>query len=536
MFSEGEDVLWRGPDGLLYLGVLVEIEDEDHLVRFGDGSEKKAKVGDLRRLGNIPNEVPRSAPPTPPPPILTPYDGMDVPFHVLQARKELPYDFENLIWDSNHERNIEEKYCYCGESGVWYKKMLQCQKCQQWFHQECIRNPNVSQLLFGDRFYEFVCTLCLGTSEEIVKRLDIGWVDSLHLILFHLMVYHRKEHHDLETAIIPLLKKKLKLLQSPSSVLKSSRIEPNYLENLLKANKSRFKCGSKSKSSGEKEKKRKFWTLVKLGPPLAPHNKIYQKDSSVIDVNFKSKQNNHHQINQKNSSNNLTNNFNLQQRRPALKTAENGKKGVVMLKITKKCFTKPLPKDPPLENWTTSLVENNGNGSGGSSSADCYSNSHSDGGGGGSGSGSSAWSFGSLDTFIPRPKNFLGPNNPFRTEVISSDSSSHHHVSEFGNSFMRPPILHHQHQQSSKRKRKWSPGPLGSAGSSPHSSISSLSSSESVANLPLLNNNKFDAIEDDTIEWKTSIVDPVKQLKWSINSYFEADHRIARGEKIPSHR
>ena len=98
---------------------------------------------------------------------------------------------------------------------------------------------------------------------------------------------------------------------------------------------------------------------------------------------------------------------------------------------------------------------------------------------------------------------------------------------------MRPPILHHQHhQQSSKRKRKWSPGPLGSAGSSPHSSISSLSSSESVANLPILNNNKFDAIEDDTIEWKTSIVDPVKQLKWSINSYFEADHRIARGEKF----
>ena len=408
--------------------------------------------------------------------------------------------------------------------------MLQCQKCQQWFHQECIRNPNVSQLLFGDRFFEFVCTLCLGTSEEIVKRLDIGWVDSLHLILFHLMVYHRKEHHDLETAIIPLLKKKLKLLQSsPSSVLKSSRIEPNYLENLLKSNKSRFKCGSKSKSSGNQ---RKFWTLVKLGPPLAPHNKIYQKDSSVIDVNFKSKQNNH----QKNSSNN-SNNFNLLQRRPAFKTAENGKIGVVKLKITKKCFTKPLPKDP-LDNWNNTLVENTGNGSGGSSSAsaDYHSNnSHTDHGSGSliSGSSSSPWSFGSLDTFIPRPKNFLGLNNPFRTEVVSgSDSGSN---SEFGNPFMRPPILHHHQQQSNKRKRKWSPGPLGSAGSSPHSSISSLSSSESVgsSNLPctLLNNNKFD-VEEDAIEWKTSIIDPVKQLKWSINSYFEADHRIARGEKF----
>ena len=105
-----------------------------------------------------------------------------------------------------------------------YKKMLQCQKCQQWFHQECIRNPDVAQLLMGDRFYEFVCTLCTGTSEEIVKRLNIGWVDSLHLILFNLIVSNRKEHHDLETAIIPLLRKKLKFLQCPSSVLKSSRL------------------------------------------------------------------------------------------------------------------------------------------------------------------------------------------------------------------------------------------------------------------------------------------------------------------------
>lgn len=129
MFIEGEDVLMRGSDGLLYLGVLVEVEEDEALVRFGDGTEKSAKFGDLRRLGCSSDDPPPppaedpmpsiSAPPTPPPPILTPYDGIDVPYHVLKARKELPYDFENLIWDANHERNIEEKYCYCGESGVW---------------------------------------------------------------------------------------------------------------------------------------------------------------------------------------------------------------------------------------------------------------------------------------------------------------------------------------------------------------------------------------------------------------------------------
>ena len=156
--------------------------------------------------------------------------------------------------------------------------MLQCQRCQQWFHQECIRNPKIPQLLWGDRFWNFVCTLCNGTTEEIVEKLPMGWVDALHLILFNLIVTNRKEHHDLETAIIPLFKKKLKLLQMSHSVsvLKSSRIEqPNFLESLLKANKSKFKCGSK---------RSKFWTLTKVGPPSVKSQKV-----SVVDMTFKIK-------------------------------------------------------------------------------------------------------------------------------------------------------------------------------------------------------------------------------------------------------
>ena len=162
MFTEGEDVLMRGSDGLMYFGVLVEVEELqfEALVRFGDGTEKTAKFSDLRRLGsglppeNIPvtppiksenvispkpaaitpsprtpiyTPSPRPSPraPTPPPPILSPYDDEKrLPFHVLQARRELPYDFDSLIWDANHERNIEEKYCYCGENGVWYVEIF----------------------------------------------------------------------------------------------------------------------------------------------------------------------------------------------------------------------------------------------------------------------------------------------------------------------------------------------------------------------------------------------------------------------------
>ena len=32
-----------------------------------------------------------------------------------------------------------------------YKRMLQCQDCLQWFHQECIRSLSY-QLMFGDRY------------------------------------------------------------------------------------------------------------------------------------------------------------------------------------------------------------------------------------------------------------------------------------------------------------------------------------------------------------------------------------------------
>ena len=397
--------------------------------------------------------------------------------------------------------------------------MLQCQKCQQWFHQECIRNPNVSQLLMGDRFYEFVCTLCTGTTEEILNRLPVGWVDALHLILFNLIVSNRKEHHDLDTAIIPLLKKKLKIFACPSSVLKSSRIEPNFIESLLKANKSKFKCGSKS------SKKTRYWTLVKVGPPLAPHNKIHQKDSSVIDVNFKSKQN-HNTANGSSSSNagsgGSQDQFNLHQRRPALKSAENGKS--VTLKLTKKSSFKNK-----FNSFKDSIHTANSK-----NFAKEFTNEA---------SRTNKWSLGTLDTFIPRPKDFLGLNNPFRTEVPVSDS-------DYASSFLRPPCL-------TKRKRKWSPPSLGSAGSSPHSSISSLSSASDHP--PSINNNKFEDVcgsgnisgnsscsESTNMDtWKnnnenssspSSSTSPtsssVKHLKWSINSYFEADSRIARGEKF----
>jgi len=527
MFTEGEDVLMRGSDGLMYFGVLVEVEELqfEALVRFGDGTEKTAKFSDLRRLGSglPPENIPVTPPiksenvispkpaaitpsprtpiytpspraPTPPPPILSPYDDEKrLPFHVLQARRELPYDFDSLIWDANHERNIEEKYCYCGENGVWYKKMLQCQKCLKWFHQECIRNPNVPQLLFGDRFWDFKCTLCTGTTEETVERLNIGWVDALHLILFHLIVSNRKEHHDLEKAIIPLLRKQLKILQpsNPSqgvSVLKSSRLQdPANIESLLKANKSRFKCGNSSKS------RCKWWTLCKVGPPLAPHNKD-QKDSSIVDVKFENQKNYsaaQQKINKNRSNQDLY-------RRPAVKTVPSIHNSSSRQKSSKNRTL--LRKKDSLDSL-----------------------------------GDSSDTSGSLETFIPRPKDFDGQNNPFRTGLFQDPP-----LPDFVT--FAPP------SRPSKRDRKrkyWSPPSLGSAGSSPHSSISSLScGSEPPSKYEIRDSNpekssfgstKSSFLNHNSIEDPLRVAVPVvpekEDLKWSLNSYFGANHRIARGEK-----
>ena len=358
--------------------------------------------------------------------------------------------------------------------------MLQCQRCQQWFHQECIRNPNVPQLLFGDRFWEFVCTLCTGTTEETVERLNIGWVDALHLILFHLIVSNRKEHHDLETAIIPLLRKQLKILQptNPSqgiSVLKSSRLQdPGNMEGLLKANKSRFKCGSSSKS------RCKWWTLCKVGPPLAPHNKD-QKDSSIVDVKFEN-QKNSAQLNKNKSQQDLY-------RRPAVKSANAIHSSRQKSSISNLKGLKRLKKKDSLDSL-----------------------------------GDSDTSFGSLDSFIPRPKDFDGQNNPFRSE------------------FQDPPLpdfVTFARPSKRDRKRRWSPPSLGSAGSSPHSSISSLScGSEPPSKYEIRESvpeksgfgSKSSFHED--LPLRVAVPVPEKEdLKWSLNSYFGANHRIARGEK-----
>ena len=101
--------------------VEVELDSASCLIRFGDCTEKWSHFGDIRRLGD---EEPASPPPPPEPEIKTPIPAVPkfpspllspvasfglLPEHVARARKELPYDFDSLLWDENHQRNDKER-------------------------------------------------------------------------------------------------------------------------------------------------------------------------------------------------------------------------------------------------------------------------------------------------------------------------------------------------------------------------------------------------------------------------------------------
>lgn len=80
------------------------------------------------------------------------------PYHVSRklnkkksvfANLSLPPQLDKLSWDEKHRVNMEQIYCYCGKPGKFDHSMLQCCKCRNWFHTQCLQNFK-QKLLRGD--------------------------------------------------------------------------------------------------------------------------------------------------------------------------------------------------------------------------------------------------------------------------------------------------------------------------------------------------------------------------------------------------
>ena len=54
--------------------------------------------------------------------------------------------------------------------------------------------------------------------KEFVRRLELKWVDLVHLMVYNLTVHNAKKYYDLDSEIIPYVNESWDTLQLPSSV------------------------------------------------------------------------------------------------------------------------------------------------------------------------------------------------------------------------------------------------------------------------------------------------------------------------------
>jgi hypothetical protein len=74
--------------------------------------------------------------------------------------------------DNNYNHNFDGLYCWCNtaydhsEEGVI---MLQCLRCQDWFHEECIKKKSSKSIPDEDDFADFICVDCLQVCPFLLK-------------------------------------------------------------------------------------------------------------------------------------------------------------------------------------------------------------------------------------------------------------------------------------------------------------------------------------------------------------------------------
>ena len=191
------------------------------------------------------------------------------------VKGELPYDLKDLIWDEDHRVNHQKMYCYCGGPGKYFEKMLQCQKCLQWFHEACIQCLE-APLLWGDHFFTFTCLIC-GEGSESAKRIIMKWSDVVALVLHNLRCKWYRKYFDVKDDIVPFIQSSVKLVKLSEDISKLSEQDLiDKVQLVLLDNPNRFKMS--------KEVKKKGWALRTSAshPIFAPPNAITSKKCPTI--------------------------------------------------------------------------------------------------------------------------------------------------------------------------------------------------------------------------------------------------------------
>lgn len=70
---------------------------------------------------------------------------------------------------------------------------------------------------FPPRFYVFVCALC-NEGTEFLHRLDMKWVDIVHLSIFNLTLQDSKTYFEYEETITQWINDNWEILQAPFGV------------------------------------------------------------------------------------------------------------------------------------------------------------------------------------------------------------------------------------------------------------------------------------------------------------------------------
>ena len=203
-------------------------------------------------------------------------------------RFDLPYNKEDLVWNKVYSKNkqvlftvdqliihsfisicLQNCYCYCGGPGSWHCKMVQCVRCSQWFHERCLApRPYNMPIIPGDTFWLLVCSLC-NSGSECLKRMDMNWLDIVHLSLYDLTKKTNRKFHDYDADLMPHILSNWKMLQlyKHHNIITDDDKRMKTKECLI-LDSERFESGAESKQDLN------LWGLRKLVPPPRPIYKV----------------------------------------------------------------------------------------------------------------------------------------------------------------------------------------------------------------------------------------------------------------------